>query len=44
VVNDVRQSEIHKGEAMVPEPSALEVEMAIGQLKEKQIARYSSKI
>jgi hypothetical protein len=41
-VNDVRQADIHKVEPMVPEPSALEVEMAIGRLKKIQIARYSS--
>jgi hypothetical protein len=32
-VNDVRQTEIHTVEPLVPEPSALEVEMAIGKLK-----------
>ena len=43
-VNDVRQSDIHKVEPMVPEPSALEAEMFIGKLKKKQIARYSSNL
>ena len=33
--NVVRQSEIHKAEPMVSEPSALEVEMVIGELKKK---------
>jgi hypothetical protein len=33
---------VHKAEPVVPEPSALEVEMAIGRLKKKQTARYSS--
>jgi hypothetical protein len=28
-VSDVRQAEIHTAESLVPEPSALEVEMAI---------------
>ena len=32
-VNDVRQTEIQKGEPLVPEPSAFEVEMAIEKLK-----------
>jgi len=32
-VNDVRQTEIHTAEPLVPEPSALEVEMAIKKLK-----------
>jgi len=40
VVNDVKQSGIHKAEPMVPETSALEVEMAIGKLKKKQVVRY----
>ena len=31
--NDVRQAEIHKVEPLVPEPSAFEVELAIGKLK-----------
>jgi hypothetical protein len=31
--NDVRQTEIHTAEPLVPEPSAFEVEMAIGKLK-----------
>jgi hypothetical protein len=29
-VNDVMQTEIHTAEPLVPEPSAFEVEMAIG--------------
>ena len=32
-VNDVRQTEIHTAEPLVPEPSAFEVEMAIEKLK-----------
>jgi len=31
--NDVRQTEIHAVEPLVPEPSAFEVELAIGKLK-----------
>jgi len=41
-VNDVKHTQIHKAEPVVPEPSVLEVEMAIGKLKKKQTARYSS--
>ena len=33
VVHDVRQTETHTAEPLVPEPSAFEVEMAIGKLK-----------
>jgi len=32
-VNDVRKTEIHTAEPLVPEPSAFEVEMAIEKLK-----------
>jgi len=32
-VNDVRQTEIHTAEPLVPEPSNFEAEMAIGKLK-----------
>jgi hypothetical protein len=32
-VNDVRQIEVHTAEPLVREPSAFEVEMAIGKLK-----------
>jgi hypothetical protein len=32
-VGDVRQAEIHRAEPLVPEPSALEVELAIEKLK-----------
>jgi hypothetical protein len=35
--NDVRQTEIHTAEPLVPEPSSSEVEIAIGKLK-----RYKS--
>jgi len=31
--NDVRQAEIHTVEPLVPEPSAFEVELVIGKLK-----------
>jgi hypothetical protein len=32
-INDVRQTEVHTAEPLVPEPSAFEVEMAIEKLK-----------
>ena len=32
-VNDVRQTEIHTVEPPVPDPSAVEVEVAVGKLK-----------
>jgi len=32
-VSDVRQAEIHTAESLVPEQSALEVELTIGKLK-----------
>jgi len=32
-VNDVRQTEIHTAEPLVPDPSTFEVELAIGKLK-----------
>jgi hypothetical protein len=32
-VSNVRQTEIHAAERLVPEPSAFEVELAIGKLK-----------
>ena len=32
-VNDIRQTEVHTAEPLVPEPSASEVELAIGKLK-----------
>ena len=32
-ISDVRQAEIHTAEPLVPEPSALEVELAIEKLK-----------
>jgi hypothetical protein len=32
-VKDVKQAEIHTVEPLVPEPSAFEVELAIGKLK-----------
>ena len=36
-VNDVKQTEIHTAETLVPEPSAFEGEMAIEKLKKAQI-------
>jgi len=35
--NDVRQAEIHTVEPLVPEPSAFEVELAIGKLKNHKL-------
>jgi len=32
-VNDVRQTEIHTAEPLVPEPSAVEIDLAIEKLK-----------
>ena len=32
-VSDVRQAQLHTAESLVPEPSALEVELAIEKLK-----------
>jgi hypothetical protein len=40
-VNDVRQTEIHTTEPLVPEPSAFEVEMVIEKLI-RQITWYLS--
>jgi hypothetical protein len=40
-VSDVRQAEIHTAEPLVPEPSPLEVELAIEKLK-RQITKYRS--
>jgi hypothetical protein len=31
-INDIRQMEIHKGEPLVPEPSAFKVEIAVEKL------------
>jgi hypothetical protein len=39
-VDDVRQTEIHTAEPLVPEPSTFEVEMAIEKLKKTQIIKY----
>jgi hypothetical protein len=33
IVSDVRQTEVHTAESLVPGPSGLEVEIAIGKLK-----------
>jgi len=40
-VNDIRQTEIHTTEPLVPEPSAFEVEMGVEKLK-TPITRYGS--
>ena len=40
-ISDVRQTEIHIAERLVPEPSAFEVEMAVEKKKKKkQVTRY----
>ena len=39
-ISDVRQTEIHTAETLVPEPSAFEFEMAIEKLKRSQIASH----
>ena len=39
-VNDARQTEIRTAEPLVPEPSAFEVEMAVGKIKKTQITGY----
>jgi len=39
-VSNVRQTEIHTAEPIVPEPSAFEVELAIVKDKKSQITRY----
>jgi len=39
-VKDAGQAEIHTAEPLVPEPSAFDVELAIGKLKKLQIAGY----
>jgi len=39
-VNDVRQTEIHTEEHLVPKPSNSEFELAIEKLKNSQITRY----
>ena len=39
-VNDVKQTEIHTAEPLVPESSAFEVELNIKKLKKSQITRY----
>jgi len=39
-INNVRQTDIHTAEPLVPEPSAFEFEMAIEKLKKSQITRY----
>ena len=36
VISEVRQTEIHTVEPLVPEPSAFEVEMAIEKLKQNK--------
>ena len=39
-VNEVRQTEIHTAEPLVPQSSASEFELAIEMLKKSQITRY----
>jgi hypothetical protein len=39
-VNNVRQTEIHTAEPLVPQPGAFEVEMAIEKLQKTQITGY----
>ena len=39
-VNDVRPRKIHTAEALIPEPSAFEVEITIVKLKKAPITRY----
>ena len=39
--SDLRQTEIHSAQPIVPELSAVEVEMAVGKVK-SQITRYGS--
>jgi hypothetical protein len=39
LVGDVRQTEIHTVEPLLPEPSALEVEMTIEKRKKTHVAR-----
>jgi hypothetical protein len=41
-VNDVRKTEIHTAEPLVPEPSAFEFEIAVDNLIKTQITRYLS--
>ena len=36
-VNDVRHTEIHTAEPLVPEPSAFDVELAVGKLKRQKL-------
>ena len=38
--NDIRQTEIHTAEPLVPEPSVFETEMSIEKLNKTQITRY----
>ena len=41
-VNDVRQTEIHTAETLVPEPSTSGFDLAIEEEKKSQITRYLS--
>ena len=38
-VSDIRQTEIHTAEPLLPEPSAFQVEMAIEKLRKTPVAR-----
>jgi len=42
-VSDVRQTEIHTAEPLLPEPGAFEVEMAIEKLKKTHVACMGEK-
>jgi hypothetical protein len=42
-VSDVRQTESHTAEPLLPEPSAFEVEMAIEKLKKTHVARMGER-
>ena len=42
-VSDVRQTEIHTAKPLLPEPSAVEVEMAIEKLNKTHVARVGER-
>ena len=39
-VNDIKHTDIHTAELLVPEPNVFEVDMAIGKLKKAQITLH----
>jgi hypothetical protein len=39
-LNDVRQTEIHTAEPLVPEPSAIEFDLAIEKSKKSQVTKH----